>query len=235
MCENLNKIMIGFSNGCFYKLKIDRWSEEMFKILGKYNAVELNVIDLKSLEKVETLDRGFLKNFEFVSVHMPKRVYNDDEETGMVLERFEGIYKRFKVDNFVVHPDNIESLKWFNEFKMPFSVENMDNRKDKGRFVEEIGFFIDKGFGFVLDINHVYTNDKSLSLADEMINKFKDQLKEVHLSGYLKENIHAPLFKTKQIELIEKIKDLGVPVIIESVFGSLEEMEKETEFVNRFL
>ena len=199
------------------------------------NAIELSVIDSSNLEKLETLSKYVLKPFAFRSIHMPTNIYyKNNKDTKELLKRIEYISRNLNISNVVLHPDTIQSLKIFEEYDVPFSIENMDRRKKFGKDINEIRYILENtNFRFVLDINHIYTIDKSLKLAEHFIEEFMDKIVEIHLSGC--ENYsHVALLKTKQKELIEKIKSLNKPIIIESVFDSLNDIQKEWDFIMKF-
>ena len=83
-------------------------------------------------------------------------------------------------------------------------------------------------FRFVLDVNHVFTNDETMRLAEELYERVGRRLAEIHLSGYA--GYHEPLHYTKQTKIIAAIRDFNVPVIIESVL-SPETLEIELRYI----
>ncbi|MCA9383494.1 hypothetical protein KC909_03955 [Candidatus Dojkabacteria bacterium] len=225
---------IGFSNGVLYKLDVDRWSKEHYKRfldLG-VNAVELNIIDPDHLPSLKAMPKEYLDGFEFISIHAPAMIYYDqDDETKRILAELELISAKLNIDSIVIHPDRVHNWSVFKEYNAPFAIENMDNRKDKGQLVSDLEkYFKELDAHFVLDINHVLTVDPTLQLAHELIAAFEDKLTEVHLSGYGPSS-HVCLYQTEQEELIDLVKDLGVPIIIESVVSEIPELEKEWDYI----
>lgn len=92
---------------------------------------------------------------------------------------------------------------------------------------------IDERFRFVLDVNHVFTNDATMRLAQEFYDRVGRRLAEIHLSGYA--GYHEPLHYTRQTKIIAAIRDWNVPIIIESELSpaTLEtELKYITETIN---
>ena len=106
----------------------------------------------------------------------------------------------------------------------------MDNRKESHKNPTDFDeiFSQDKNYKLVLDINHIYTNDSSMKLADIFYKKFGDRISQLHVSGYI--DYHNPLFETKQMNIIKAIQDFNIPMIIESVL-SVEDLEKERNYI----
>src|SRR6056297_1421034 len=226
-------MIIGFSRGDFYRMfpkdesvalvkKINSWDNDLI------NAIELNCTSKKLIKYFlkKDIDLSFL---DYVSVHGPSL---SDKNLKEVLLKLEKINKKYGIDNFVFHAE--KGINWDlvkDIITSPISIENMDNRKKIGRTVESIKEIIDKyDFKFTLDLQHAYTNDKSMKLVDKFNRKLGDKIIEYHLSGFDSEFLHYPLFKTKQDEIINGIKK-DVPIIIESTFDKEEEAEKELKYV----
>ena len=86
----------------------------------------------------------------------------------------------------------------------------------------------------VLDLGHCKSNDKSLANAREMIEKFRDRIMEIHLSGYV--IFHEPLHRTHQDDIIELCRELpDVPIIIESTFEENDTAEDVYNEINYIL
>lgn len=74
------------------------------------------------------------------SIHTPTRhSYQDDEESHRILKAIEKICAELPIKNIVIHPDNVVDWSIFQQYKhLPFSIENMDDRKETCRSVEDI-------------------------------------------------------------------------------------------------
>jgi hypothetical protein len=225
---------IGFSTGDLYtksSLEIKKGLKNLKKIGS--TAVEISVwdgIDGSSLDKINKDD---LDGFEYISLHAPGGPYKKDNRTIKFLNRLNEINNELKLDQIIFHPDEIEDKSVFNNYSLPIAIENMDWRKASGKSVQGIKkIFEGNNFGFVLDINHVFTVDKSLNRVNIFYKEFKDKIKEIHLSGF--REIHDPLYLTKQDEIIKAIPDKRLPIIIESFkspYLDLDKAEKEFNYI----
>ena len=85
---------------------------------------------------------------------------------------------------------------------------------------------------FFLDVEHCNTNDKTMIFADYLTKELKHKIKEILLSGY--ENFHDPLYRTKQIEIIQRCKEINAPIIIECTCeksDGVEAVSKEFNYI----
>jgi len=226
-------MIIGFSRGDFYRMFPKDESVALVKKINSLdndliNAIELNCASKKLIECFldEEIDLSFL---DYVSIHGPSLSDNNLKE---ILLRLEKINKKYGIDNFVFHAE--KGIDWDlvkDIITSPISIENMDNRKKFGKTVESIKKIIDKyDFKFTLDLQHAYTNDKSMKLADKFHRELGDKIIEYHLSGFDPKFLHYPLFKTKQNEIINGVRK-DIPIIIESTFDKEKEAEKELRYV----
>lgn len=197
-------------------------------------ALEVNCHHVRNVETMERL-APYLQNFDYVSLHTPCDTrYKNDDETRLMLKKIETYCLKYNIQLAVVHPDLVDDWSVFDEFKLNWAAENMDNRKASFRTVESMKTFLDAhpNWGMVLDVGHCNVNDKTMGLAYEFIAELKDRIKEIHLSGY--EVFHDPLHRTKQAEIIESCKKLDVPIIIESTFeetDGVEGIKKEFDYI----
>jgi hypothetical protein len=223
-------MFLGFSTGSLHKVyeNISKENFEVFRSLG-CNAIEIYCLDDKDLEKlILEIKPGDLGGFSYVSLHAPM-ITNIE-----TLELLQKAHDIFHFNLVVIHPDEIESWNIFSKFTFPFAIENMDWKKEIGKYLESMQDIFSKiDAPMVFDVNHCYTNDPSLRLAHDMAEMFKDKIKEIHLSGF--EKYHEPLFKTKQLEILQAIPDKNVPIIIESECETIEDVKKELDYIKKFL
>lgn len=227
---------IGFGSGSIWKIA-DKYSKSIIDIFKKCSS-EVFEICINSLSEVSRLSRitGSVKNFAYKSIHLPTDViYKKDEQTERLLDVVVDCYKEINADLILVHPDLVESWEIFEQYNLNWAIENMDDRKEKYKTAEELEAFfkMKPDWKLVLDLNHCYTNDKTMKLADDIIDKFNNRIVEIHLSGNL--NLHDPLFKTKQNFILDYCRKLDVPVVIESVFDSVDDVIKEYKYIKEYL
>jgi hypothetical protein len=86
----------------------------------------------------------------------------------------------------------------------------------------------------VIDINHCYTNDKTLKLLLNFYKNFKDRICEIHISGFIK--LHEPLYITKQVKFLKSFPEIkNFPIIIESNCADKQEAAKELKYIKKLL
>ena len=195
------------------------------------------VHDLDAAHQLLALIPDDLMYFEYISIHAPGFDPFNIEEINKfreVLEIFEKVAKKIKIDAIVLHPDLIRDWEMFAPYDLPFKLENMDWKKEIGKYVESMQDVFEKfDAPMVLDLNHCYTNDPTMHLATEMFEAFESRIKEIHLSGF--EQFHEPLSKTKQLDIIKSIHNKNLPIIIESECDDVEIAKKEFNYIKKHL
>ncbi|EKE15705.1 MAG: hypothetical protein ACD_11C00110G0013 [uncultured bacterium] len=228
--------MLGFSTGCLYKT-LNGLEKETISIFGGMgcDAIEImwhNADD--DLTKVLEMDDEFWKQFKSISLHIPSLDAYSDVKIASLLETVVQVHNKIHFDMIVLHP--YEAMNWdiFRQFDLPFAIENMDWRKDFGKYTDSLKDIFSKfDVSMVLDLNHCYSNDPSMKLAEELLDVFGDRIKKIHLSGF--GTYHDPLYRTKQEEILKAIPDKNLPIIIESVCDTVEEIKEEFEYVKSYL
>lgn len=223
-------MLLGFSTEILNKTH-GRVSIEIFELFKSFgcNAIEIAINNDEALEKlIKEIVPKDLGGFSHVSMHAPP-IY--DISTVDLIKKAHDIF-HFKT--IVVHPDEIENWEMLKRFPLPFAIENMDWRKEIGKYAESMQDIFGKhDMPMVLDLNHCFTNDPSMRLAEEMREKLAERIREIHVSGFEQE--HEPLFKTGQKEILSAVYDKSLPIIIESVCETVEDARKEFEYVRSLL
>ena len=226
---------IGFSTGDLYKTHSPVQAFQELRKMG-ITSIELSSRLIRPDNYYHLLDEFLESSFEgvqYLSLHFPaipdKWRYGKNKETEEVLKRAYHIHSNHPLDLVIVHPNVVDDFNVFKDLPYPVGFENMDWRKESYKTPEEMEKLLDENpkAKFVMDVNHIYTNDKSMALAEKFW-KFENRLAEIHLSGFLE--LHDPLFETKQEEIIRAIKKTRAPIIIESVLR-IEDVPKELEYV----
>jgi hypothetical protein len=226
---------LGFSSGCLYKThgSLSKSTFDVFRDAG-VNAIEIVWHESDENADISKLKKEDLLGFEYVSLHAPSFDIMSETQIVEVLEKIKEAHGRINFKAVVIHP--YANINWeiFKQYDLPFLIENMDWKKEVGKYVESLNeIFLKFDAAMVLDVNHCLTNDPSMHLVSDMLEAFGERIKEIHLSGF--ESFHEPLFQTEQIELIRMIADKNLPIIIESVFEKVEDVKKEFEYVKSFL
>ncbi|MBU1037121.1 hypothetical protein KKF32_03730 [Patescibacteria group bacterium] len=227
--------VIGLSSDILYKT-VPPTSKKIFKIFRKINcrAVEIHcpASELSSLERIDPAD---LQGFTHVSLHLPSRgiIYDNNSKTKRILELIQRTKEKLNFKWVIVHPHKVKNWNIFKNCSFTVAVENMDYKRNFGKNVEDLKKIFKNTFlKFILDINHCFTNDRSLKLVDDLYKNFKDKLCEIHVSGFIKN--HEPLHLTKQKKILQAIPDCTCPIIIESVCLNEDQLKKEFTYINNF-
>lgn len=230
------KRAIGMSTGVLYKSlsSVSQGIIDVLKTLG-CSAIEIGCNRRESLFELSNLNaQGIRNHFNHLSIHAPTDLkYGDDNETSQILDLIAQAHRRFHFDLVVFHPEVVENWSIFNNLPFPVGMENADWRKDFGKTAEDMGqVFEQVDVGFVLDVNHCFSNDKTMKLAGEFFSRFSDRLREIHLSGFAQ--YHEPICVTRQDEIIRAVPKGNVPIIIESVGQDEGVVKQELQYVMDF-
>ncbi len=226
-----DKIILGFNTGCLREEFRFPGAVKIIREIG-CNAVEISLrierFEGGWLDELKTED---LAGFQYVSLHAPVYDFGKDKKGFEILSRIEKFSAEIRrLDMVVFHPDPISDFSALEAFGLPVGVENMDQNKKTHRTIEDMERLLNEhpSFNMVLDVNHAFVNDNSYELGWAMAKRFKDRIKEVHLSGF--KTLHDPVFETKQTELIRTISELDVPIIVESDISS-ETIQRERDYI----
>ncbi|AHB41568.1 hypothetical protein P148_SR1C00001G0778 [candidate division SR1 bacterium RAAC1_SR1_1] len=235
----MHQLIIGGSTGDFYRIDSTRNTDQQiakYFITPQTSAIEIMFHDENILECEIT--KTFLKqNFSFCSVHAPTYPYQDDENSHRIFQYLQNICSILPIKNIIIHPDHVVDRNIFKKYDLPFSIENMDERKKSGQGVEDLSKIFEKApnIKFTLDLQHAFVNDPTMQLAKDLHAAFGDRLVEYHISGFDKELLHYPLFKTQQKEIVHGIERSDISLIIESTFDKADELEKEIEYIKQII
>ena len=238
------KCVISISTGSCFDLDLN--TLESIQFLEKYSdqisGVEIVFATQKELFAFEFDEKAliFLKNCEFVSIHMPfiQVVYDNNLETKQIMVKGVSLAKQINAQYLVFHPSTVTD---FNALKasVPICVENMNKKPENTGFctVEEMKSLFEKhGFlGFVFDIAHALGN--GINSSDFLV--FRDRLKAIHVSGQwmkkgvLKEHGFLTEGTPEQLGKVAEVLKLNVPKIIESDFypNKVQLIEKEVQLI----
>lgn len=231
----MNLMLVGFSAGFLYREEFSYNGNiepiatkiRLIKNIG-CNAIELSGLRKDRFSQIKGISKQDLKDFEFVSFHAPK-----DKDITKALTEIARMHARLNFNLIVLHPDAVDDWNILDNFDLPFAVENMDKRKPFGQTVKDLKSITDNhDLSVVLDINHAYTNDKSLESLAEFYEAFGSRIKELHVSGFRAK--HEPLVEVGPVEIVEAVKAIPnkeIPIIIESCCKDVDQMKSEYDFV----
>jgi sugar phosphate isomerase/epimerase len=233
----------GFSTGALYRIVMPL-EEKIDKLhtLGA-SAIELGIITPEVLRNFRLTPelRKMVKRFDYISIHGPfiEARYGRNGETKEVTDRLRELCDELPVGGIVVHPDLVDDFEALEKTGLPIIIENMDRRHTVGISPEYIRKLKDNyDFGFVLDLQHAYEQDTSMSMAKEMIEVMGGRLRHMHVSGCLGEDGHVPVHMAENRDNIVRVLQQGirVPKIFEGVFVDRIDrtISRELSFVGKY-
>ena len=184
--------VFGIATGAFIAER-DDWDASVAKAAaGGFRDLELTAIRMNRLEALfsylETAHSA-LDEFDRVSIHAPAGdARGSTEAVCSALARLDGAF------DIVLHPDVYVAEPSVQHLGGRAVFENMDCEKDFGRTASDLEqvFETFPEAGFSLDVAHVWTNDPTMGLADELLTKHGGRLRQAHLSGIEEDGTHRP-------------------------------------------
>jgi hypothetical protein len=148
-------------------------------------AIELSALSEPELPSLaEFLSSGPNLPFRYISIHGPsKDLQGDEEKLVAELATLAG-----RANAIVMHPDTIQDASIYRCLEHKLLLENMDARKQSGRYFEEL-----PSAGFCLDVPHAWSIDPAMDVAGELLDSFGSRLRHVHLSSLSHDLHHVPL------------------------------------------
>jgi hypothetical protein len=153
--------------------------------------------------------------FRYLSVHAPsKRLTMREADRVALLARLPAA-----VDAIVVHPDTMDDPALYGRLGDRLVLENMDARKCAGRSADELaGLFEALPLaGLCFDVAHAWSVDPGMALGHELLDRFGDRLRHVHLSSLHDDGAHGELRPADEelfAPLLARCRD--VPWILEA-------------------
>jgi len=221
---------LGFSTGVFWNTNIRPISTEALDTLYDMGctAVELGAGLYERWKSFDDIDPKKVLRFAYRSLHAPTNL------TQQQVEELRLIQDKYDLHTIVVHPLPGTDWKMYQDAGIRVGLENMDDRKDYGASPEYLLNIISHfGFKWVLDINHIYTHDRSMKLAHSFIEMLGEPA-HIHLSGYDPEILHTTLFSQQQKEIIQACPP-HVPIISESDLERAHDVEREFHYIKQHL
>jgi endonuclease IV len=232
----MHHLIIWWSTGDFYRVEYPKNEDnyiERFFFKPSASAIEIMINEKRWLHCSLT-ENGITNNFSYCSLHAPAHNYQKNNSSYEILDYLDTLCKELPIQNVVFHPDEVIDRNVFKEYpNIPFSIENMDERKKSCQWVEDLAkiFAEYPQIKFTLDLQHAFVNDPTMQLAKDLHAAFGDRLVEYHISWFDKELLHYPLFKTQQLEIIQAVERPNIPLIIESTFDNKNELEQEIQYI----
>jgi len=180
-------------------------------------AVELSALRENELAPlVAALDSLDVSQFGYISIHAPSR-FESSHERG-ITNLLKCVWRRGWP--IVVHPDIIHDFNAWQQFGGLLLIENMDKRNKTGRTAAELEEIFARlpESNLCFDLGHCRQVDPTMSESYLILRKFRQRLRELHVSEVNSRSTHDPL-SDASIGAFEKVSALipqDVPVILES-------------------
>jgi len=212
---------LGFSAGKYFDEPTFLKRLDFFLTIG-CNALEVHpnmsnekgfCISSKVAEKIRL--------FEYISLHSPTDLcsFNYTETSKQMCSTISDWVKNLGVKQVVVHPDTITDSECLHKTGWTLAIENMGVTKADGRNVKQMKKWLDifPAANMVLDLHHVFANDRTMKLAHSFWNSFSDRITQIHISGFeSKREMHQPLHLLPECnEIVNFARGKNVPTIIE--------------------
>lgn len=206
----------GFSTGALAKSDVKR----ALSMAAKHDtdAIEYSALRIGELEAMVTfLTHQELSHFGYVAFHAPSRFEERDERR--VVELLRVLVEKLGL-HIVIHPDAIHDYSLWRTLGKNLCVENMDHRKPIGRTADELEEVFAKlpNASLCFDIGHAHEIDRSMSLAYEILRRFRNRIAHVHASEVSDDCQHRP-FSASTHAAFSKLAGLipeSAPVILET-------------------
>ena len=165
-------------------------------------------------------DRGrtecLLSPFSYVSFHGPKGFHGTSEYD--VAHRLQSWATKNR--NVVMHADCITRPDCWKGLRDSLLIENMDMRKHTGRTADELADLFDSlpEAGLCFDIGHARHVDRTMTRAEEILRRFGDRLRLLHISDVATGGEHRPLSRMAMMSYasVAHLIPEDIPAIMES-------------------
>ncbi len=236
---------VGFSTSCLYKSGLS-----LIEMVRLYDTLGNDAIELAFGEpqKLEEANISFeliklVKSKKYVSIHAPFRevIYPHHANAGKIIDKLKYICSVLSIQGIVLHPHKVNDFSALEKMDIPFVIENL-HKSEEQRFGSHPEHFEklkkDYSFNFVLDIQHAYEWDPTMSFAKEMISAMGNRLKHFHVSGENKTYGHVPTYESNNKTAISSFLKSGLPQpkILEGILENniAHKVKRELEFIRQY-
>jgi len=183
-----------------------------------------------------------INKFSYRSIHAPvldinlEKVKYPSKRGKILLDRIDEIVKKVNPEVLLFHPDTVTDFTWlYKRYGNLIAFENMDKEKDFGKTVKDLEIVFKKcpKAKWVFDLNHIYTNDKSMRSTGKFYTSFSNRLCHYHLSSF--GGFHDCFCHTHEDIIFEGLTDFSKPVVHEGGVIEKELIKEESEYIKKYL
>lgn len=216
---------LGFSTGALAKGDF-RKGLALQQTKPSLQAIELSALrDHELRPLISALHEMDLSDFTYVSFHAPSKLTTLSEK-----EAFSILHEVPPKWPIIVHPELMPTPPLWKGLGRRVCLENMDNRKSKGRTLREMRQLFEwlPDAEFCLDLGHARQIDPTMATAMKMAQEFSGRLRQLHVSEIGRYGEHLPLsaLAIYAFQLVARFIPTNCAVIIESVVAP-EGMDRE--------
>lgn len=169
-----------------------------------------------------------LSHFDHVMIHAPwcGISYKNNKATKEAFDYLEKICQKVKIEAVIFHFDCVADWSCFKEIHFPFYIKN-PNHASWNTFSEAIH---EHAFSSVLDINRAVRFENYI---DNYLTDHGEQIKAIHVSGFIDELGRMPIAESGQIGVLDKVKKVNAPIVIEGLFspGDFQGIREEIKII----
>ncbi|WIV10464.1 hypothetical protein [Proteiniborus sp. MB09-C3] len=201
----------------------------------KFNDIQIALSTEKMLRNfLEYLNNSLeIDSFQKISIHAPwcGVTYGENDKTERILEYLLKVSNIINIDIILFRVDCIRDINPIIKSGLPICLEN-SNKKGCWRKFRSIAEKHD--FPLALNINRALRGDDYL---DDFIAEYGSRIERILISGYDSNNGRMPLLLAKQLHLLEKIKEIKAPLVLDGLFepGDREGIIKERYLVKEYI
>lgn len=229
----MGKTALSTASFCLWPLTAGQKLEICTKF--HFSRIEIAIPHIKML-KSYLLTTSLLKQlncFREITIHAPwcGINYGNNDRTTAVLDHLRHLNSRLNVEAFVFHFDRVSDFKVLASSGLPVYLENSEKHGSWQEFKRALG---KTGFKCVLNINRAMRNEDYL---DRMIKEYEHRIAQVQVSGFTDDGGRMPLLKSGQEDVLEKVKGIKAPFVIEGLFspGDYASIAKEKRIIEEKL
>lgn len=224
----MNNIAISTAAFCLWdigpKRKLDICEE-----LG-FERIVLAFSTIKMLEDFTQLHLhcNELSKFSTIVVHAPwcGIYYGDNKLTEKTIKCLNQIAENYNIDSVIFPFDNVKNFESLKSCDFIYYIKNSSKST-----LKEFGDIIKKHSLYsVLDLNKANRFENHI---DDFLNSYSDNIKAIHVSGFIDSLGRTPIIESGQKFLLDKIKGTRLPIVIEGLFspGDFQSIREEIKII----
>lgn len=169
-----------------------------------------------------------LSQFSNVMIHAPwcGIDYKFNKATEEAFDHIKRITEKVKVEAVIFHFDCIKELSRFDDCPFPYYIKN----PTQASWQTYNDALHKHEFDSVLDINRAIRFEDYM---DKYLKRHGEHVKAIHVSGFVDKLGRTPIVESGQVDLLNKVKRVNAPIIIEGLFspGDFQGIREEVKVI----